>query len=83
MPRFRWTDERLDDLAKIVWGNDGRLDVTQAMALHASEELEELIHTLEKAAEKTDRSRFERAAIAAACISPIVTLVLGLAYHAH
>jgi hypothetical protein len=79
VPRARWSDERLDDLAKIVHHNDGRLDTVENMAVHATNELRDLkAHATHRA-----RSRLEQAAIAAALASPIVTLILGLIYHQH
>jgi hypothetical protein len=75
--RTRWSDERLEDLAKVVYHNDGRLDVTERVATHASEEVAEM----KKHTEMRSRSRVEQFAIAAALFSPITTLVFDLIYH--
>lgn len=73
----------MEDLGRVVYHNDGRLDVVEGMARSTREELQRLITELDKRAETRDRSRFERLAIAAACLSPVVTLALGVIYHGH
>lgn len=73
----RWTDDRLDDLAKVVYHNDGRLDTVHSMASQTHNDLE----AIKRAAADHTRSRFEQAAIAAALLSPVATLILGLVYH--
>ena len=75
----RWTDDRLDDLAKIVYHNDGRLDAVSDMATQSHNDLE----ALKQSAIGKQRSRLEQWAIAAALASPAVTLILGLIYHNH
>jgi hypothetical protein len=77
VPRTRWTDERIDDLARTVLDNDARLDVTTLMASRSAEDLEDL----HKHEALRDRSRFEQIAIVAALLSPAVTLILGLVQH--
>lgn len=79
MPPRRWTDDRLDDLAKIVYHNDGRLDAVSDMATQSHNDLE----ALKRTADGRRRSRLEQAAIGAALLSPLVTLILGVIYHSH
>lgn len=77
--RQRWTDERIEDLAKVVYHNDGRLDEVARM----SDQTQYDLNDLKQRATGRSTSRLQQAAIAAALASPLVTLVLGLIYHNH
>lgn len=79
MPRPRWSDDRIEDLARIVYHNDGRLDEVARMSDQTQYDLNEL----KRRATAHTSSRLQQAAIGAAIISPAVTLVLGLIYHSH
>ena len=75
--RTKWTDERVEDLAKITYHNDGVLeDVGKVI-----ERLQYRVQELEGREKLRARSRFEQFAIGAALMSPVVTLILGLVYH--
>jgi hypothetical protein len=77
--RTRWTDDRLDDLGKIVLDNDQRLDKVQAMSTKAADDIEEML----KRDALSSRSRWERYAIAAALCSPILTAILHFLPNGH
>lgn len=79
MVRTRWTDERIEDLAKVTYHNDGRLDEVTRMSEQTKLKLEEM----ERSAGIKARSRLEQAMIAAALASPAVTLTVTLIYHGH
>lgn len=78
MARTRWTDERIEDLAKVTYHNDGRLDEVTRMSEQTKFELEEMKRTAGIKA----RGRLEQAMIAAALASPAVTLIITL-IHSH
>lgn len=77
MPRQRWSDDRIEDLAKVVYHNDGRLDEVSRMTDQTQYDLNDL----KQRATARSSSRLQQAAIAAAIASPAVTLILGLIYH--
>lgn len=79
MPRQRWTDDRIEDLAKVVYHNDGRLDEVSRMSDQAQYDLNEL----KQRGSSRQISRVQWAAICAALASPVVTLILGVVYHGH
>lgn len=79
MSRTKWTDERVEDLAKVVYHNDGEL---AAMA-KVTERLQYDLEQMKGRESMHQRSRFEQAAILAALASPLVTLVIDLVHHAH
>lgn len=77
MPRLRWTDDRIDDLARTVLDNDKLLELVAAKAEKSMNDLDDL----HKRDALSSRSRYEQAAIIAALCSPIVTLILSLIHH--
>lgn len=64
----------MDDLAKVVYHNDGRLDTVADMARHTTNELD----ALKLAANEHEASKVNHWLIAAAIASPIVTLIVGV-----
>lgn len=73
----RWTDDRLDDLAAMVRSNDHRLDKVQDMAQTNERDIRDLMKSMDIKA----RNRLEKAMIAAALASPIVTVIALLVHH--
>jgi hypothetical protein len=75
--RQRWSDERIEDLARVVYHNDGRLDEVARM----SDQTQYDLNDLKQRATVRSSSRLQQAAICAALASPFVTLILGVIYH--
>lgn len=49
----RWTDERLDDLAKVVYHNDGRLDEVAKQSDDTTSDVKRIVHAAERRSEHT------------------------------
>jgi len=75
--RLRWTDDRCDDLAKVVYHNDGRLDTVAEMATESHRELGEI----KKTADSRSFSRTQQALITAALLSPVATILAAFLGH--
>jgi hypothetical protein len=72
MPRERWTDDRIDDLAGLVKANDHRLDTTQDMSQSNDRRISDIEADLASARSTTVDNRILWATLASPVISALI-----------